>query len=153
MSTEVFDDLAAEQEALAAVLAGLSPDDWSRPSAAAGWTIADVVLHLAQSEEAVLASAESRLGSRTWQSLGDDVDSAMEALVRAERGDPAEVFDRWSTARHAALAALRAADPGEPLRWVAARLKPRTLATTRLAEHWAHALDVCGGLGVGYPDT
>ena len=51
------------------------------------------------------------------------------------------------------MAALRAADPGQPLTWVATSLKPRTLATTRLAEHWAHALDVTGPLGIDYPDT
>jgi uncharacterized protein (TIGR03084 family) len=32
-------------------------------------------------------------------------------------------------------------------------LPPTTLATTRLAEHWAHALDITGPLGIGYPDT
>jgi uncharacterized protein (TIGR03084 family) len=37
--------------------------------------------------------------------------------------------------------------------WVAAALKPRTLGTTRLAEHWAHALDIVGPLGIDYPDT
>jgi uncharacterized protein (TIGR03084 family) len=153
MSTDVFDDLEAEQSALAAVLSGLPDEDWLRPSAAAGWTIADVVLHLAQSEETVVASAGAALEPRRWANLGDDVDSAVEAWVRAERAAPAEVFRRWSAARSAALAALRAADPTRPLVWVAAPLKPRTLATTRLAEHWAHALDIVGPLGVDYPDT
>ncbi len=37
--------------------------------------------------------------------------------------------------------------------WVATSLKPATLATTRLAEHWAHALDITGPLGIDYPDT
>jgi uncharacterized protein (TIGR03084 family) len=153
MSTDVFDDLEAEQDALAVVLSDLSDEAWLRQSAAVGWTIADVVLHLAQSEEAVVASAGSQLEPRRWESLGGDVDSAMDALVRAERAAPAEVFRRWSAARSAALAALRAADPTQPLVWVAAALKPRTLATTRLAEHWAHALDVVDPLGVDYPDT
>jgi uncharacterized protein (TIGR03084 family) len=36
---------------------------------------------------------------------------------------------------------------------VAIPLKPRTLATTRLAEHWAHALDITGPLGIVYSDT
>jgi uncharacterized protein (TIGR03084 family) len=39
------------------------------------------------------------------------------------------------------------------VRWVATGLTPRTLATTRLAEHWAHALDITVPLGVDYPDT
>ena len=30
---------------------------------------------------------------------------------------------------------------------------PATLATTRLAEHWAHALDIVEPLGIEFPDT
>ena len=51
----VFDDLAAEQDRLAGILSGLDEAQWLSPSGAAGWTVADVVLHLAQSEESVLA--------------------------------------------------------------------------------------------------
>jgi uncharacterized protein (TIGR03084 family) len=152
-STEIFDDLEAEQDALEAVLSGLPGDAWLHPSAASGWTVADVVLHLAQTEEAVVATAGSSLEPRGWEHLGDDVDSAMDAAVRAERTDPAAVFERWKAARRDAVAALRAADPRRPLAWVTASLKPRTLATTRLAEHWAHALDVVDPLGIDYPDT
>jgi uncharacterized protein (TIGR03084 family) len=32
-------------------------------------------------------------------------------------------------------------------------LKPTALATTRLAEHWAHGLDIAGALDVPFPDT
>ena len=53
----IFDDLEAEQEQLHAVLAGLTEEQWLAPSAAAGWSVADVMLHLAQTEEGVIASA------------------------------------------------------------------------------------------------
>jgi uncharacterized protein (TIGR03084 family) len=77
----------------------------------------------------------------------------MAALVAADDSTPSQIFDRWRTARRASLAALREADPAVALLWVATSLKPRTLATTRLAEHWAHALDITGPLGIDYPDT
>ena len=51
------------------------------------------------------------------------------------------------------LSALRDAEPGTRLTWVAGTLKPATLATTRLAEHWAHGLDITGPLGIDFPDT
>jgi uncharacterized protein (TIGR03084 family) len=63
------------------------------------------------------------------------------------------VLQRWQQARTSSLAALRAADPGQPLPWVDAPLKPATLATTRLAEHWAHGLDITGPLRIDFPDT
>jgi uncharacterized protein (TIGR03084 family) len=151
----VFDDLAAEQERLAGILDGLDEAQWTSPSAAAGWTVADVVLHLAQSEESVVATTSGG-GLRTGLggASGGTVDQRVAALVSAERGPaPAVVFERWQRARRAALDALRTADPDQPLTWVAAPVKPATLATTRLAEHWAHGLDITGPFGIEFADT
>jgi uncharacterized protein (TIGR03084 family) len=156
----IFDDLEAEQQRLQYILGALDESQWGSPSAAAGWTIADVVLHLAQSEEAVAASlAGSGLvgGSAGTGPInrpaGSTVDEVAERAVRAERAAGSQVLQRWHQARAAAVAALRAADPQQQLPWVDAPLKPATLATTRLAEHWAHGLDITGPLGIGFPDT
>jgi uncharacterized protein (TIGR03084 family) len=157
--TGIFDDVAAEEERLEAVLAGLSPGDWALPSAAPGWTVADVVLHLAQTEELTASSAAGQpLGltppGEEVRPGGAGVDGWADGLVAAQRGQPAsEVFERWRTARRAALTALQRCEPGKRLPWVAGSLSPRTLATTRLAEHWAHALDITAPLGIPYPDT
>lgn len=148
----IFDDLAAEQDRLEELLDGLDEAQWLSPSSAAGWTVADVVLHLAQSEEGVRASV-SDAGHDLRPASGATVGEAMDRLVRAERTAPAEAFRRWREARRAAVAALRSADPGRPLGWVETPLKPATLATTRLAEHWAHGLDIAGPLGLDLPDT
>ncbi|HYZ99596.1 MAG TPA: maleylpyruvate isomerase family mycothiol-dependent enzyme [Acidimicrobiales bacterium] len=154
MSTAILDDLQAEQDRLDAILEGLDDGAWRSPSAAAGWSVADVVLHLAQSEEAVTASAvrDADLG-RPAAGERASVDDVAEWMVQAERAEPSVVFDRWRTARRASLAALRGADPDARLRWVASPLRPATLATTRLAEHWAHGLDITGPLGIPFPDT
>ena len=150
----IFDDLAAEQERLEGILLGLEEAQWTSPSAARGWTIADVVLHLAQSEEGVQATATHRpLRAALGAMAGDTIDDRAAEAVRLERAAPAEVFARWQRARRAALAAVRAADPDQPLEWVAGPVKPATLATTRLAEHWAHGLDITGPLGIKFPDT
>ena len=54
---DIFSDLEAEHAQLEAMLERLSPAQWSSPSGAAGWSVADVVLHLAQTEEAIPLSA------------------------------------------------------------------------------------------------
>lgn len=146
----IFDDLEAEEERLQDILEGLDEGQWATESGAAGWSVADVVLHLAQSEEAVVASIT---GIGIGDSRGMGVDEAMARLVESERDTPDRIFQRWRTARVAALAELRAADPSRPAGWIEAPLKPPTLATTRLAEHWAHALDVTEPLGIDLPDT
>jgi uncharacterized protein (TIGR03084 family) len=151
----VFDDLAAEQERLEGILGGLDEAQWMSASGAAGWTVADVVLHLAQSEESVVVSASGGdLRAGPGPTAGGTVDERVAFLVSAERGPgPDVVFGRWQRARRAALDALRGADPDRALAWVAAPVKPATLATTRLAEHWAHGLDITGPFGVEFPDT
>jgi uncharacterized protein (TIGR03084 family) len=150
----IFDDLGAEQERLEKILSGLDEAQWGSPSAAGGWTIADVVLHLAQSEEAAAATAtHGTLRGALGLVAGETTDERAAAAVRMERAAPAEVFARWQRARLAALAAMRAADPDKPVQWMVGTIKPATLATTRLAEHWAHGLDIAGPLGADFPDT
>ncbi len=148
----IFDDLEDEQDRLEDILSGLDGPQWLAASGAAGWTVRDVVVHLAQTEEAVVASATgTSFGG--WPASGGSVDEAADQFVKAERAEPELAFRRWCTARREAVHALRAADPAQPLTWVAAPLKPATLATTRLAEHWAHGLDITGPLGIAFPDT
>ena len=149
----IFDDLEAEQERLEAILDGLDAAAWRSPSAAEGWSVADVVLHLGQTEEAVVVFAAGGDGFERVPADATSVDDAADRMVRAERAEPSVVFRRWKGARRSALAALRGADPRRPIAWVTGPLKPATLATTRLAEHWAHGLDIAGPLGAPYPDT
>src|ERR1700761_2871976 len=124
----IFDDLGAEQERLEKILTGLDEAQWRTASAAEGWTIADVVLHLAQSEEAAAATVtHGALRAGLSAVAGDTVDARADAAVQMERAAPAEVFARWRRARQAALAAMRAADPDQPVPWMVGTLKPATL--------------------------
>jgi uncharacterized protein (TIGR03084 family) len=150
---DVIADLAAEQERLEALLAQLDEAGWSAPSGAPGWTITDVVIHLAQTEEAVAATIHESGRPGMWNRGDTALDDAVAQAVAAERDEPARVFARWQAARRDALAALRSADPDRRVQWAAAPLRPQVLATTRLAEHWAHGLDITQPLGLPFPDT
>jgi uncharacterized protein (TIGR03083 family) len=126
---DIFEDLVAEQERLEAILSGLEDQAWGTESGAAGWSITDVVLHLAQTEEAVVTSVAGHDVRAVWDSQAKNLDDMMDRMVRADRAAPDVVFRRWQSARRAAVAALRQADPQQPLPWVATPLKPRTLRT------------------------
>jgi uncharacterized protein (TIGR03084 family) len=153
---EIFDDLAAEYDRLDDIFASLSAADWVSPSAAEGWTVVDVLLHLAQTEEVVVATltgAPLMPGGLAQDRGGLSVDEAMDRWVAAERSGPEVVYPRWQAARRKSVETLRAADPDRKSAWASAPLRPATLATTRLAEHWAHALDITEPLSIPYPDT
>jgi uncharacterized protein (TIGR03084 family) len=149
----IFDDLTAEQDRLESLLLDLDDNAWATPSAAPGWAVLDVMIHLAQTEEAVAASIANAGRADLWERGDMALDEAVDQAVRAEQAEPSVVFERWRTARRAALAALRSAPPDRRVPWASAPLKPTVLATTRLAEHWAHALDIAGPLDLPYDDT
>jgi uncharacterized protein (TIGR03084 family) len=150
---EIFDDLEAEDDRLEAILAGLSDQQWDTPSAASGWTVRDVVVHLMLTDEAVVHSIEGLGGPLPQERPAGTLDDAMGRAVRGEPATPEQVYPRWCTARRAASRAMRAADPDGRYPWATNPLRPRVLATTRLAEHWAHALDITGPLDLPYPDS
>jgi uncharacterized protein (TIGR03083 family) len=98
----IFDDLLAEQDRLEGLLAGLDERQWASPSGAAGWSLADVVLHLAQSEEAVTASvaaAHEQPDGPAARMAGRPADVTVDEFatqaVQAERADGASVLWRW----------------------------------------------------------
>jgi uncharacterized protein (TIGR03084 family) len=156
--------LAAQQDELSALLATLDEQGWQTPSRCAGWTVADVVLHLAQTNELALASLRGRFsdavaelaaapaaeGSGSVGGLGPaaTADEGAAAMVERERGlSAAAVRERWQAGADDLRRELAEAEPGRRVEWVAGRLSVRTLATTRLAETWIHTGDVAVPLG------
>ncbi len=57
MTVTVVDEYVAEAVRLEGILGLLAEVQWLTQSGAGGWSVADVVLHLAQSDEGVVASA------------------------------------------------------------------------------------------------
>ena len=153
--------LADQQAELDGLLEGQDDARWAMPAPACpGWTVADVVLHLAQTDELGTASAQHRFGERavpppSGGSAGRaTVDDAAAAMVERERGGPpTAVRERWRAAAAAERAAQSACDPHERLIWVAGDLAARTLATTRLSETWIHTTDVAEALGLAVEPT
>ena len=149
--THVLTDLAAEYSRLDTIFAALSPAQWSAQSGAPGWTIRDVVAHLAITEEGVAQTLLTP--SNEWTNRDGLLDEVVHQRVQNDDSSAAELLARWRIATEKSIAGLAAADPMVAVRWAAAPLRPQTLATTRLAEHWAHGLDVCVPLEIAFPDT
>ena len=58
---EILTALEEQHSELAALLDALDDEAWQRPTRCEGWTVADVVLHLAQTDELALASVQGQL--------------------------------------------------------------------------------------------
>lgn len=151
----ILGSLAEQTDELDGLLARLDEAGWMLPSGCPGWTISDVVLHLAQTDEMGTASAEGRLtdaaavfaGAAAKAPAGSTVDDLAGLAVAAERGAAGrDVYERWRAANAAQSTALAAHEPGDRVAWVAGELSALTLATTRLSELWIHTGDVAAGL-------
>lgn len=145
--------LVDQQSELSGVLADMTEGDWTMPSRCAGWSVSDVVLHLAQTNELALASLRGTFAEATATLgggvTGSTVDETVDDMVVNERGRPNDmVFERWQTSAEALRSEFESFDLSQRVRWVAGELSARTLATTRLAETWIHTGDVAEALGV-----
>lgn len=119
-----------------------------------GWSVADVLLHLAQSDEMAIASLTGGLGAARVDNTGGwgggaSVDESVAIMVGRERGAPFEdVLNRWRLASAGLADTLGGMNLSTRVRWVAGNLSARTLATTRLSETWIHTGDIADSLGV-----
>lgn len=158
---QITTDLAAQHAELRAILTGLTPPQWDVESLCAGWSVADVVLHLAQSDEVALGSArgdiEAAARAAGWDlaalhSGERSMDALADRAVAVQRGTaPFDLLARWSDTADALVTTLAAAEPKQPLPWVVGELPARTLATTRLAECWVHTGDIAHAVGATQP--
>ena len=67
---------------LAALLEDLSDAGWGAPTRCEGWDVADVVLHLAQTDELAVASATGRFAEAAPRCPGAGKASAPSTTVR-----------------------------------------------------------------------
>ena len=151
---EIVGALVEQRDELLGLLDDLDESGWQQPSRCEGWTVADVVLHVAQTNEMAIASARGHLldyMTEVGRTVGPvaNVDDGAALMVARERGAPGSaVRDRYARATDELLTLLATIDPHLRVEWVAGQLSARTLATTRLAETWIHTGDVAEALDV-----
>jgi uncharacterized protein (TIGR03084 family) len=154
---EILTDLGREGDQLWNAVAGLDADGWATPTPATGWTVATSVAHLLWTDEVAVLAAAAGAGTPDGQ-------ERWAGVVRAAIEDPLGYIDaqahevarlapeallaRWGKAREELARALREHPAGEKLPWFGPPMSPASMATARLMETWAHALDVYDALGV-----
>jgi uncharacterized protein (TIGR03084 family) len=148
-------DLAAESDDLTGLLTPLAPADWTRPTPAAGWTIADQVTHLAYFDDVTLLSITDpdrfRAEAKALTADGDDFPDRVAAGHRHLTG--AEVLAWFGTTRPRLLDGYRSCDPATRLPWFGPGMGVASSATARIMETWAHGQDIADTLGVVRPAT
>ncbi len=138
----------------ATLLDGVTSAEAHRATRCIGWSVSDVLLHLAQSDEMAITSLTDGFGAAAVDNTsgwggGTSIDESVAMMVERERAAPFEdVLSRWRLAAAGLTARLGDMDLSTRVPWVAGNLSARTLATTRLSETWIHTEDIADSLGI-----
>jgi uncharacterized protein (TIGR03084 family) len=146
---EICDDVAAEHDALDAIVAEGDPLDV--PTPAPGWTVGDQISHLwffdqralmaMTDPDAFAADAKQLLASMTATGGTDASAEAGRAISHAD------LLAKWRNDRTAMLAHARTVDARARIPWYGPAMSARSFLTARLMETWAHGQDVVDALG------
>ena len=140
---EILSDLVAEQQQLDQFLQRINVRNWSVKTPAKGWDIRDTVSHLAHLEE-YAHNALSEGGSRLGE-IDDYPKYSQFTDIGVKRGRdmrPQDVIEWWRLGRAKVVDALSKTKAKDRIPWFYGDMSARTFATSRLAETWAHGLDI-----------
>ena len=148
-------DLRAESDALDALVADLSDEQWRAETPAPGWTIAHQIAHLWWTDRvSVVAVTDepgfAKLVAEAAPRATTFVDEGAEELAVTP---PAELLSQWRATRSRLHDELLGVADGRKLPWFGPPMSAASMATARLMETWAHGLDVADALGVKRPAT
>ena len=151
--SEVLADLLAEHDALDAVVADLSAEQFATPTPSPRWTVADQLAHLTYFDaNAALAITDPIAFPATVDGLFAAAmggDEAMdEFTLGAWRDLPADELHaaRRSNRPLLADAAATLADDSR-VEWYGPSMGSKSFLTARLMETWAHGQDICDAVG------
>ena len=139
---EILSDLVAEQQALDQFLQRISERQWTLPTSAPGWSIKDVVSHLAHSERCA-AEVLTEGGSALPEGNPDDIDKWTAVGVSEGREMRyQQVIEWWRNSRADVVDALSRMEGTDRVTWLYGDMSARAFGTVRLMETWAHGLDI-----------
>lgn len=144
---EVAADLRAEQEALDAVVADLSDEQWQLPTPSAGWTVADQIGHLTYFDgAAATAVTDPDAFTASFQELLASADGG-DALTLGRGRAPAEMLVAWRSNRGRLAEVAVTLTDGQRIGWYGPSMGAKSFLTARLMECWAHGQDVADAVG------
>lgn len=149
-------DLQAEYDALAALCATLTPEQWQCKTKFHGWTPWDEIAHLCFFDQTgLLAATDPDAFAADTQALNAELASGKQisqvARERLGHLDGAQLLTLWRERYTALVAALASLDAKARLPWYGPTMSARSFATARLMETWAHGQDVYDGVAVRCP--
>ena len=151
---EILSNLVAEQQLLDQYLQSIPVRNWDTKTSFKNWNITAHVSYLSALED---------LGHNVLKKKGTDFNKykgpkglekfEKEAIAKGKDMRPQDVIEWWRMSRASVIESLAKCTPGKKITWWKNEIDCRTFAVTKLAETWAHSLDVYESMNKDYEDT
>ena len=151
---DILSNLVAEQQLLDQYLQSIPVRNWNTKTTFKNWDITAHVSYLSAMED---------LGYNALKKKGSDFNKykgpkglekfEKEAIAKGKDMRPQDVIEWWRISRASVIETLAKCSPGKKLTWWKNEIDCRTFAVTKLAETWAHSLDVYESMNKDYEDT
>ena len=143
----MLSDLAAEQDALDAVVADLPAGAWTLPTPSPGWTVADQVGHLTYFDNAARTAVVDPDGFAVMRdelmaTFGEEVSADDLTLAPYRAMAPGELLAAWREGRAELVASGQTLADDDRVDWYGPSMGAKSFYTARLMECWAHGQDV-----------
>ncbi|MBU2550644.1 MAG: TIGR03084 family protein [Proteobacteria bacterium] len=146
---DICHDLKAECEALDAIVAPLSDQDWNLLTPFIGWTVKYEIAHLAYWDMAAkLAATDAEAFKKLIESMFATETAYDDSQRELRQAEPAYIMEYWRRERQGLIDALAACAPKDRIPWVGPTMSARSKATARMMETWAHGQDVADTLKI-----
>ena len=146
---EILTDLVAEQQSFDQYLQKIPPRDWKKPVKAKGWSVQNLVAHLAHFEDLATAAVEDGADPMEEVARAGNFEALVkEGIVKGDSMRPQDVIEWWRLSRAATMDALWLCETDDRMPWFGGDLSAKLMATFRIMETWAHGLDVYDQHGV-----
>lgn len=156
---DLLTDLLAEQAALDPIVANLSLEDWSVPTASPRWTVTDQVAHLTYFDKSAAFAINE---PERWP---EEMDRLFGAAASGEAGvddltlspvrdlAPDDRLGAWRAGRQQLAQAATALVDGVRVPWYGPGMGAKSFLTARLMECWAHGQDIVDAVGADRAPT
>ena len=150
----ILADLVAEQQGLDQSLQRAPDRDWKKKVGDRGWTAQDTIAYLWWAERHIAGILTDDIVPREALSQhGSVADFEQAGVDNARSKRPQEVIEQWRFARADVVDALSRLGENDRIQWLDGNISAQAFATMRLADTWAHGLEILTALDKEITDT
>jgi len=151
---EILSSLVAEQQLLDQYLQSIPVRNWSTKTTFKNWSITNHVSYLAGLEDLAFNALKKKgtdfshyKGPKGLEKFEKD------CIDKGKDMRPQDVIEWWRLSRAKVVETLADATPGRKINWWHKKIDYLTFGSSKLAETWAHGLDIYSGMKKDYEDT